>query len=123
MVHCTSIAVNMVIKIHITKLAIRKTEEYHSNLYAILIIINIIIPCSLLIKTIMTRRFRFFFLIGIIMSTLHMRVHLKHFELFLYIRNFAHPNDNFSAAFEHRVNCFINEYRNHTLWCGLLLCL
>lgn len=82
-----------------------------------------IIPCSLLIKAIMTRCFRFFFLIGIMMSTLHIRIHLKHFELLLYICDLTHPNDNFSTTLKYGINCFVNKYRDHTLWCRLWLLL
>lgn len=63
----------------------------------------------------MTGRFLLFFLFRASIPTLHMRVHLKHFELLLYIRNFAHSNNDFSTALEHRIDCSIEKHRDRTL--------
>lgn len=79
------------------------------------------IPRSFLIKPIMAGRFLLFFLFGSI-ATLHMRVHLKHFKLLLYICSFTHSNNDFATVFEHRIDCSIEKHRNRTLsGCGLRL--
>lgn len=88
------------------------------------------VPGSFLIESIVARSFRFL-LIAIIavLTTLHRRVHLKHFELLFYIGSLANAKDNLAAALEHRTNCFANKKRDRSLrrrlWLllGLIFCL
>jgi hypothetical protein len=79
------------------------------------------LPRPLLIESIMTRCFLFFLLIRTAsISTLHVRIHLKHFKLLLYIRNFAHSDYNFATIFKHGVDCSIDKHRYRSI-CGLRL--
>lgn len=87
------------------------------------------LPGSLLIESIVARRLLLLFLL--VLTTLHRRVHLKHFELLLYICSLTDPKDNLPTALEHRINCFANEKRHRSLrrrlWLlccrlGMILC-
>jgi hypothetical protein len=91
------------------------------------LLLNFFIPRPLLIETIVTRCLLLFLLIHVTsIATLHVRIHLKHFKLLLYIRNFAHSNDNFATILKHGVDCSIDEHRDRSIgglrWMRLIFC-
>lgn len=65
---------------------------------------------------------RLLLLLLVVLTTLHRRVHLKHFELFLYICSLTYAKDNLPTALEHRINCFANEKRHRSMRRLRLLC-